>query len=281
MTDLPLPLFAALAALFGLFVGSFLNVVIYRLPVILEREWLAQAAEVRGESPPEQPPFNLAVPRSRCQQCGHLITALENVPILSYLVLRGRCRHCGTGISVRYPLVEALTSLLTALVAWHFGANAAALSAMIFVWFLIALTFIDFDTQLLPDSLTLLLLWLGLAANLFGLHTDLHSAVVGAMAGYLSLWSVYWLFKLATGKEGMGFGDFKLLAAIGAWVGWQNLPLTILLSSLIGAIVGILLIALARHDRNVHIPFGPYLAGAGFIALLYGNRLTGAYLGLF
>ena len=281
MTDIPLPAFIAIAALFGLFVGSFLNVAIYRLPVMLERDWLAQAAEVRGETTPAQEPFNLAVPRSRCQHCGHLITALENIPILSYLVLRGRCRHCGTGISPRYPLVEALTAVLTALVAWHFGANVAALTAMVFVWFLIALTFIDFDTQLLPDSLTLLLLWLGLAANLFGLHTDLHSAVVGAMAGYLSLWSVYWLFKLATGKEGMGFGDFKLLAAIGAWVGWQNLPLTILLSSLIGAIVGILLIALARHDRNVHIPFGPYLAGAGFIALLYGNRLTEAYLGLF
>jgi len=219
-------------------------------------------------------------PRSRCPHCGHQISAMENIPILSYLALRGRCRGCGERISARYPLVEALSGLLFGFVAWHFGATVAAVGGMVFVAAMIALTFIDFDTQLLPDSITLPLLWIGLILNVFGSFTDLQSAVVGALAGYLVLWSVYWLFKLATGKEGMGYGDFKLLAAIGAWLGWQALPLTILLSSLVGAIVGILLIVFARHGRSVPIPFGPYLAAAGIIALFWGKPITQAYLHL-
>ena len=233
--------FTTLAALLGLFIGSFLNVVIHRLPRMMEREWEAQAAEIRGESPTTSSTerYNLATPRSRCPHCGHLITALENIPVVSYLFLRGRCAHCSAPISRRYPVVEFLTALLSGFTAWHFGFGLAALGALIFVWVMIALAFIDLDTQLLPDQLTLPLVWLGLAFNLGGEFTSLSSAVIGAMAGYLALWSVYWLFKLATGKEGMGYGDFKLLAAIGAWLGWQVLPLTILLSSLVGAIVGI------------------------------------------
>ncbi|AYH45184.1 A24 family peptidase [Azoarcus sp. DN11] len=273
--------FTFLATLLGLFVGSFLNVVIHRLPRMMEREWHAQAAELRNEPPPEQETFNLATPRSRCPHCGHLITALENIPVVSYLMLRGRCRHCGAPISRRYPVVETLSAVLSGYAAWHFGAGLAAVGAMAFLWTMIALAFIDLDTQLLPDSLTLPLLWLGLALNLGGTYTDIATGVIGAMAGYLSLWSVYWLFKLATGKEGMGYGDFKLLAAIGAWLGWQMLPLTILFSSLVGAVAGIGLIVFARHGRSVPIPFGPYLAGAGVLALFWGKSLTGMYLGSF
>ncbi len=273
--------FTLLAAVLGLFVGSFLNVVIHRLPRMMERDWLAQAAELRGEEPPAQERFNLATPRSRCPHCGHLITALENIPVVSYLLLRGRCRHCDAPISRRYPVVELLSAALSGYAAWHFGFGLAALGAILFLWAMIALAFIDLDTQLLPDDLTLPLLWLGLAFNLGRTFTDLPSAVIGAMAGYLSLWSVYWLFKLATGKEGMGFGDFKLLAAIGAWLGWQLLPLTILFSSLVGAVVGIALIVLARHGRSVPIPFGPYLAAAGVLALFWGESITRAYLGSF
>ena len=272
--------FAALATLLGLFVGSFLNVVIHRLPRMMERDWHAQAAELRGEEPPAGERFNLATPRSRCPHCGHQITLLENIPLVSYLVLRGRCGHCGAGISKRYPIVEAVSALLSAYAAWHFGFGAAALGALLFVWAMVALTFIDLDTQLLPDDITLPLLWLGLAFNLGDTYTNLPAAVIGAMAGYLALWSVFWLFKLATGKEGMGYGDFKLLAAIGAWLGWQMLPLTILLSSLVGAVVGIVLIAVARHGRNVPIPFGPYLAAAGLIALFWGEAITERYLGM-
>ena len=272
--------FTTLAGLLGLFVGSFLNVVIHRLPRMMERDWHAQAAELRGEEPPAGERFNLATPRSRCPHCGHQITLLENIPLVSYLVLRGRCGHCGAGISKRYPIVEAVSALLSAYAAWHFGFGAAALGALLFVWAMVALTFIDLDTQLLPDDITLPLLWLGLAFNLGDTYTNLPAAVIGAMAGYLALWSVFWLFKLATGKEGMGYGDFKLLAAIGAWLGWQMLPLTILLSSLVGAVVGILLIVVARHGRNVPIPFGPYLAAAGLIALFWGERITERYLGL-
>ncbi|MBC9073674.1 prepilin peptidase [Thauera sp. CAU 1555] len=273
--------FTTLAALLGLFVGSFLNVVIHRLPRMLERDWHAQAAELRGEEPPAAERFNLATPRSRCPHCGHLITALENIPVISYLVLRGRCRHCSAPISGRYPVVELLSAALAGYAAWHFGFGLAAAGAIVFLWVMVALAFIDLDTQLLPDDLTLPLLWLGLAFNLVGTYTDLSSAVVGAMAGYLSLWSVYWLFKLVTGKEGMGYGDFKLLAAIGAWLGWQVLPLTILLSSLVGAVVGIGLIVFARHGRSVPIPFGPYLAAAGVLALFWGEAITRAYLGGF
>lgn len=273
--------FALLAAVVGLFIGSFLNVVIHRLPKMMEREWAAQAAELRGEDPPALERFNLATPRSRCPHCGHVITALENIPLVSYVVLRGRCRHCDAPISRRYPVVEMLSAVLSGYAAWHFGFGLAALGALIFVWTMITLAFIDLDTQLLPDTLTLPLLWIGLAFNLGATYTELPTAVVGAMAGYLSLWSVYWLFKLATGKEGMGYGDFKLLGAIGAWLGWHILPLTILLSSLVGAVVGISLIALARHGRNVPIPFGPYLAAAGIIALFWGQPLTDYYLDRF
>ena len=272
--------FTTLAGLLGLFVGSFLNVVIHRLPRMMERDWHAQAAELRGEEPPAGERFNLATPRSRCPHCGHQITLLENIPLVSYLVLRGRCGHCGAGISKRYPIVEAVSALLSAYAAWHFGFGAAALGALLFVWAMVALTFIDLDTQLLPDDITLPLLWLGLAFNVGGTYTELPAAVIGAMAGYLALWSVFWLFKLATGKEGMGYGDFKLRAAIGAWLGWQMLPLTILLSSLVGAVVGIVLIVAARHGRNVPIPFGPYLAAAGLIALFWGEGITARYLGL-
>lgn len=273
------PAFATLATLLGLFVGSFLNVVIHRLPRMMEREWHAQAAELRGEAIGAGERFNLATPRSRCPHCGHLIGAIENIPVVSYLVLRGRCRHCSAPIGKRYPIIEALAAALSGYVAWHFGFGLAAAGALLFLWAMIALAFIDLDTQLLPDQLTLPLLWLGLAFNLVDTYTTLPAAVVGAMIGYLSLWSVYWLFKLATGKEGMGYGDFKLLGAIGAWLGWQALPLTILLSSLVGAIIGVCLIVFARHGRSVPIPFGPYLAIAGIVALLWGERITAYYLG--
>ena len=272
--------FAAVCLLFGLAIGSFLNVVIHRLPQILEREWRAQCAELAGEPSPVQEPLSLSRPRSRCPKCGHPISAWENIPLLSYLVLRGRCRACRAWISPRYPAIEALTALLSAYAGWHFGFTVAAAGALLFIWAMIALTFIDLDTQLLPDDITLPLLWLGLLVNIGGSFTDLRSAVIGAVAGYLALWSVYWGFKLATGKEGMGYGDFKLLAAIGAWFGWQLLPLTILLSSLVGATVGIALIVLARRGREVPIPFGPYLAIAGVLALFWGQTLTHAYLGL-
>lgn len=273
---------AAVAGLLGLCVGSFLNVVIHRLPKMMEQEWQAQCAELRGETPPTaEAPLSLARPRSRCPHCGHGITALENIPLISYLlILKGKCSGCGQRISARYPLVELLTGLLSAYTAWHFGPTVQAAGALLLIWSLIALAVIDLDTQLLPDSITLPLLWLGLVFNLGGSFADLPSAVTGAMVGYLALWSVYWLFKLATGKEGMGFGDFKLLAALGAWLGWQMLPAIILLSSVVGAIIGIALIVAARHGRNVPIPFGPYLAAAGAIALFWGNALTQRYLGL-
>lgn len=230
--------FAALCTLLGLFVGSFLNVVIHRLPVMMEREWQTEAASLRGEEADgEAQVFNIATPRSRCPHCGHAIGALENIPVVSYLVLRGRCRHCSAPIGVRYPLVEIACAALSGFTALHFGYGLAGAGALIFLWAMIALCFIDLDTQLLPDSITLPLLWLGLLLNLDSTFTDLAGAVVGAAAGYLALWSVFWLFKLTTGKEGMGYGDFKLLAAIGAWLGWQILPLTIMLSSLVGAVL--------------------------------------------
>jgi len=272
------PVFVTAAALVGLAIGSFLNVVIHRLPKMMEREWQAECAAARGEALPAPPRYDLATPRSSCPACGHRITALENVPVLSYLWLRGKCAACRAAIGARYPVVEALTAALTAYCAWHFGFGLAAFGAMLFVWCMIALTFIDVDTQLLPDSITLPLLWAGLLLNLRGTFVDLQSAVIGAVAGYLILWAVYWVFKLATGKEGMGFGDFKLLAAIGAWLGWKMLPLVILASSLVGAVVGIVLIVLARRGREVPIPFGPYLAGAGLIALLWGRELVDRYL---
>ena len=273
---------AVAAGLLGLCVGSFLNVVIHRLPKMMEQDWQAQCAELRGESPPDQgEALSLAKPRSRCPNCGHQITALENIPLVSYLlILKGKCSGCGTRISPRYPITELLTGLLSAFAAWHFGPTIQTVGALALLWALIALSAIDLDTQLLPDSITLPLLWLGLAFNLWTTFADLPTAVIGAMAGYLSLWSVFWLFKLATGKEGMGCGDFKLLAALGAWLGWQMLPAIILLSSVVGAVVGIALIVAARHGRNVPIPFGPYLAAAGVIALFWGQRITQGYLGL-
>jgi leader peptidase (prepilin peptidase)/N-methyltransferase len=268
-------------ALLGLFIGSFLNVVIYRLPIMMERAWQAEAAEVRGEPLPEterEERFNLARPRSRCPHCGHMITALENIPLLSYLLLRGRCRACHASIGLRYPLVEMLTAVLSGYAAWHFGYSLATVGALIYLWVLIALAFIDFDTHLLPDDLTLPLLWLGLFFNLNATYVPLADAVIGAMLGYLSLWTVYWLFKLVTGKEGMGYGDFKLLAVIGAWLGWQMLPLTILLSSLAGAVIGGALIVLRLRERSNPIPFGPFLAIAGLVALLLGETINDRFL---
>lgn len=273
------PVFAACAALLGLCIGSFLNVVIHRLPKMMERQWRAECAELSGQEAVPGPRYNLVVPRSACPSCGHLISAIENVPVLSWLALGGKCKGCKTAISPRYPIVELLTGALSGYIAWHFGFGIAAAGALMFTWAMIALTFIDLDTFFLPDSITLPLLWLGLLFNIDSTYVALSSAVIGAVAGYLSLWSVYWVFKWATGKEGMGYGDFKLLAAIGAWLGWTMLPLTILLSSLVGAAIGIVLIVFAGRGRSVPIPFGPYLAIAGMIALLYGPALNRAYLG--
>ncbi len=273
-------LFAVLAGVVGLAVGSFLNVVIHRLPKMMEREWQAQCDELSGKQTAPPSPYNLFKPGSACPRCGHKIGALENIPILSYLVLRGKCKGCGAPISMRYPIVEALTGMLSAYAAWSIGFGAAGLGALLLIWALIALTFIDLDTQLLPDGITMPLLWLGLLFNLADTYTDLRSAVIGAMAGYLTLWCVYWLFKLATGKEGMGYGDFKLLGALGAWLGWQMLPLIILLSSAVGAVIGIAQILITRRGRNVPIPFGPYLAGGGLIALIWGQTLIHGYLRL-
>ena len=278
--DLAPTLFPVICGLLGLLVGSFLNVVIHRLPRIMERDWRVHCAELCGEQPPVGEPLSLARPGSRCPACGHAITAIENVPVLSWLFLRGRCSACAAPISPRYPLVEASSGVLSAFAAIHFGYAWAALGAMLLIWCLLALTCIDFDTQLLPDSITLPLLWAGLLFNLGGTFADLHSAVIGAVCGYLALWSVYWAFKLTTGREGMGYGDFKLLAALGAWLGWQMLPLTILLSSVLGAVVGIALIVVAKRGRSVPIPFGPYLAAAGLLALFWGKGLTRAYVGL-
>jgi leader peptidase (prepilin peptidase)/N-methyltransferase len=273
-------IFTIVCSMLGLVVGSFLNVVIHRLPKMMERDWQTQCAELTGQTPEPAPRYNLLVPRSACPHCGHAISAAENIPVLSYLFLRGKCKGCGAPISPRYPIVEATSGILSAFAAWHFGFGLPGLAAIVFVWALIALTFIDFDTQLLPDDITLPLLWLGLLLNLNGTFTSLPNAVIGAVIGYLVLWSVFWAFKLTTGKEGMGFGDFKLLAAIGAWLGWTMLPLVIMLSSVVGAVVGIALIVFARHGRNIPIPFGPYLAGGGLIALFWGQTLTQNYLQL-
>jgi len=264
----------AVALIAGLCVGSFLNVVIVRVPRMMELEWQQQAAELRGEEPADTAPFNLVTPRSHCPGCGHAIGLLENVPLLSWLFLRGRCSSCGMRIPARYPLVEALTGVLSLIAIWRFGPTAAGAGALLLGFFLVALTFIDLDTQLLPDDMTLSLLWLGLLFNLWGVFAPLESAVIGAIAGYLVLWSIYWLFRLVTGKEGMGYGDFKLLAALGAWFGWQALPAIILLSSIVGATVGIALMIFRRHGREVPIPFGPYLAGAGLLALYFGQPLS-------
>ncbi|MEP5764432.1 MAG: A24 family peptidase [Halieaceae bacterium] len=265
--------------LLGLTVGSFLNVVIYRVPVMIERDeqlYCSQLLETDTEISEEA--FNLAQPNSRCPHCGHAIKPWENIPVLSYIALRGRCSQCGSGISLRYPIIELTSGLLAIILGLHFGtAGAALLGALLLTWALLALTMIDFDTMLLPDSITLPLLWLGLLFNLFGVFASLPDAVIGAMAGYLILWSVYWLFKLATGKEGMGYGDFKLLAALGAWLGWQSLPMIILLSSFVGAILGILLMLLQKRGKDIPMPFGPYLAIAGWIAFVWGAELMDWY----
>lgn len=268
------------AGLFGLIFGSFLNVVIHRLPKMMEHEWAEQCADLRNETLPAAPRYNLSVPRSACPQCGHMIRARENIPVLSWLLLRGKCSSCKAPISPRYPLVELATAVLFAACIMHFGPTPQALAAMGFCATLLALALIDFDTTFLPDDLTLPLLWGGLLANLLGLYVSLPAAVIGAMAGYLTLWLVYWAFKLLTGKEGMGYGDFKLLAALGAWLGWQMLPLIILLSSFVGALIGIGLIVLARRGRDIPMPFGPYLAIAGLIALFWGPALNRLYLHL-
>lgn len=272
-------LFIAVSVLLGFMVGSFLNVVIHRLPLMMEREWQQNCQELRGEETAVLPKYNLVVPRSACPGCGQAITAWQNIPLLSYVFLGGKCAGCKRPISLRYPFVEALTGLLAGLISWKFGYTSLTVAAWIFSFALIALTFIDFDTQLLPDDITLPLLWAGLLYNLDGGFTDIRSAVIGAAAGYLILWSVYWLFKLVTGKEGMGYGDFKLLAAIGAWFGWKLLPAVILLSSVVGSIIGIGLILLAKRGRDIPMPFGPYLALGGIAALFFGPQLSQFYLG--
>ena len=275
-------IFLVVVTLLGLIVGSFLNVVIYRLPIIIKRQWSSECREwlnVDDETTNDSSlPFNLITPRSKCTKCGHKITAIENIPIVSYLVLGGKCRECRTPISIQYPLVEALTAILSLLVAWHFGYSWETAAALLFTWALIALSVIDLHTKLLPDSITLPFVWLGLMVNSSHLFTDLSSSVWGAVAGYLSLWSIYQLFKLLTGKEGMGYGDFKLLALLGAWLGWQVLPLIIILSSIIGASVGITLVLVKGRDKNVPIPFGPYLALGGWVGMLWGTQITQAYL---
>jgi leader peptidase (prepilin peptidase)/N-methyltransferase len=274
-------LFVLGAAVLGLMVGSFLNVVIARLPVMLTRQWQDQCRELTdrpAETAPAETAFNLVTPRSHCPHCGHMIGALENIPLLSFLWLRGKCSACKQPIAWRYPGVELLSGILSGLVAWHFGLGPAALAALLLTWGLIALSFIDIDRQLLPDVITLPFLWLGLIVNLFGGFTGLPAAVIGAVAGYVSLWSVFQLFKLITGKEGMGYGDFKLFALFGAWLGWQMLPLIILLASLVGAVLGLAFIVLKGRDRRLPIPFGPFLCAAGWLVMLWGDEMLGFYL---
>ena len=302
--------FIAAAAAVGLVVGSFLNVVIYRVPVMLERQWREQCMELAATEPGSSPaatstasagpglpadaskqvdaPFNLVVPRSACPACKAPITALQNIPVLSYLFLKGRCANCGVRISARYPAIEALTGLLSAAVAWKFGFGWPALAALVLTWFLIALTFIDVDHQLLPDNLTLPLLWIGLLLSLWApqgggtpIPMDPRSSLIGAIAGYLSLWSVYHLFRLLTGKEGMGYGDFKLLAALGAWLGWKMLLPIILIAAVVGAVVGMAILAIRGQNRSTPIAFGPFLATAGWLMLMFGQELVTGYLGLF
>ena len=290
--------FIATCLIFGLLVGSFLNVVIYRLPIMLEREWREEAAQATAaestaapsaEATPAPERFDLMVPRSACPHCKAPITALQNIPVLSYLFLKGRCAGCGTRISARYPAIEALSGVLSAAVAWKFGFGWPALEGLVFTWFLIALTFIDVDHQLLPDDLTLPLLWVGLALSLTvplagtpaPIPQDPRSAIIGAMAGYLSLWSVYHLFKLLTGQEGMGYGDFKLFAAFGAWLGWKMLFPIILIAAAVGAVVGLVMIMVYGRDRRSHIPFGPFLAAAGWLMLMFGRELVTSYLSLY
>jgi len=270
--------FVICALVLGLLVGSFLNVVIYRLPIMLDRDWKSQSREMLSlPAEPEPDTFNLMLPHSRCPHCAHKIRAWENLPVISYLFLGGKCSSCKAPISKRYPIVELACGLLSAFIAWHFGFGWQAAAMLVLAWGLLAMSLIDADHQLLPDALVLPL-WLGLIVNTFGLFTNLHDALWGAVAGYMSLWLVFWLFKLVTGKEGMGYGDFKLLAMLGAWGGWQILPLTILLSSLVGAVLGLIMLRLRNATTSTPIPFGPYLAIAGWIALLWGGQITDTYM---
>jgi leader peptidase (prepilin peptidase)/N-methyltransferase len=278
-TDFPIALVICVVVV-SLLIGSFLNVVIHRLPIMMERDWRNQCSEflsVPNESASKER-FNIAYPPSRCPHCGHRITARENIPVVSYIMLGGKCSACGKPISIRYPVIELITGVMAGTVAWRYGYSIETAGALLLTYALIALTVIDFDRQLLPDDITLPFLWLGLMANTYELFNDINSAIFGAVAGYVVLWGVYKIFKWATGKEGMGYGDFKLLAMLGAWLGWQSLPVIILLSSLVGAVVGITLIVVARHDRSIPIPFGPYLAAAGWIYLLWGEQITQTYL---
>jgi leader peptidase (prepilin peptidase)/N-methyltransferase len=284
------PVFIIVVFAFTLLIGSFLNVVIHRLPIMMEREWREQADElIKTPSEQELPEgrFDLVMPRSRCPSCGALITAWQNIPVISYLFLRGRCGACKTSISTRYPLVELMTALLAATAAWFFGPGWEALMAIALTIVLVAIAMIDADTQLIPDSIVLPLMWLGLAMSLFhpmsGMTTLFiapSDAIVGAMAGYLSLWSIFWIFKLVTGKDGMGYGDFKLLAALGAWLGWQQLPMIIMMSAVVGAVINIVMIVMRGKDRSIPIPFGPYLAAAGWITMLWGEMIKNAYIDL-
>ncbi len=284
------PAFIAVVFAFALVIGSFLNVVIYRLPLMMEREWREQCEELAKTPPLQEMPedrFDLIVPRSRCPSCGHAINAWQNIPVISYLILGGKCANCRESISARYPLVELLAALLAAACAWRFGVGWESAMAIIMTFSLVTISVIDADTQLIPDSIVLPLMWIGLLMSLFHpvagsetLFITPRDAIVGATAGYLSLWSVYQLFKLVTGKEGMGYGDFKLLAALGAWLGWQQLPVIILMSAVVGAVVGISMMVFKRHDRSVPIPFGPYLAGAGWITMLWGDAIMNTYLDL-
>jgi len=279
--------FSIACGVLGLLIGSFLNVVIYRLPIMMERDWkqqceefLADDEEASSPNNNQQERFDLTLPRSRCASCNHPIAARDNIPVLSYLILAGKCRHCKSRVSFRYPFVELLTAAASVAVAMHFGFGVQAFFALILTWSLIALTFIDYDTQLLPDDITLPLLWLGLIISIESVFVDSSTSIIGAAAGYLSLWLVYQLFRLVTGKEGMGFGDFKLLALLGAWLGWQMLPLVILLSSVVGAIIGLSLVLFKKHNKDHPIPFGPYLAIAGWVALMYGEVIVDQYLTL-
>ncbi|HEC29922.1 MAG TPA: prepilin peptidase [Gammaproteobacteria bacterium] len=273
--------FIATSLVLGLMIGSFLNVVIYRLPIMLQNDWRNQCEEyLELAQTTEEKTFNLAKPASACPHCNHKIRAWENIPVISFILLRGRCSQCKNRISVRYPVIELVCGLMTAGIAWHFGYGFQALAAMFLTWSLISLSVIDFDTKLLPDIITLPLLWAGLLLNLDGTFTTLENSVIGAVAGYMSLWSIYQIHHLVTGREGMGFGDFKLLAVLGAWLGWQSILVIVLLSSLVGALVGITLIVVMGRDKQLPIPFGPYLATAGWISLMWGKDLTQIYFGL-
>ncbi|MFT5577846.1 MAG: leader peptidase (prepilin peptidase)/N-methyltransferase [Paraglaciecola psychrophila] len=268
------------ATIIGLLVGSFLNVVIYRLPLMMQREWTSECRlllELDDENTEQEKPFNLAQPNSHCPQCNTAIKPWQNIPVVSYLLLRGRCGHCKTRISPRYPIVEAVTGLLSAVIAWQLGSPYLVLAGLLLTWCLISLTMIDADHKLLPDQITLPLLWAGLIVNSFTLVVPLADALWGAVFGYMSLWTVFWGFKLITGKDGMGYGDFKLLAALGAWMGWQSLLVIILMSSLVGAVVGTLMLVLSKRGRNTALPFGPYLAAAGWITFLWGEQITQFY----